>query len=54
MQDDGEQLRALVDFSRELDAQYLVVLNDEIDPVFFPSLNLEVLFSNAGFSLIRL
>ncbi len=54
IQDDGEQLRALVEFSRSRGAEYLVVLNDEIDPMFFPSLSLEVIFSNAGYSLIRL
>jgi hypothetical protein len=54
MQDDDAQLRALVDFSRERGAQYLVILNKEIDPVRFPSQNLEVVFANADYSLVRL
>jgi hypothetical protein len=54
MPDDNAQLNELVDFSRERGAQYLIILNGEIDPTTFPSQNLEVIYANATYSLIRL
>ena len=54
IQDDRVQLEALVNLSRELGAQYLVTINDDIDPAVFPSLGLEPIFTNEAYSLLRL
>jgi hypothetical protein len=54
MEDSTARLQALVDLSRELGADYLITLNDEADPSLFPILELDVVFTNEAYSLIRL
>jgi hypothetical protein len=54
MEDSADRLQALVDLSRELGADYLITLNDEADPSLFPVLELDVVFTNEAYSLIRL
>ncbi len=54
IENDIVQLRALIDFSKELNAQYIVVVNDEIDPNTFSVLDIDVIFTNDAYSLIRI
>lgn len=52
--EDGDQLAGLLELSRELGADYVVIIHPEINPETLPAFNLDVIFANESYSLIRL
>jgi hypothetical protein len=54
LEPDEDKINGLLELAQELNADYVVVLHAEVHPAVLAKLNLDVIFSNEGYSLIRM